>query len=208
MTAVLADGSEIGSLAGLPKETVGLHWPSLLCGSEGTLAVVTAGRLRLVPWYRHTTTAMVATAGLDEAVAVLGALRAGMTHLDAVELILPDHSRVEGEVTDIRVSTVDGQADADLTIASSELVMGGAGGLISSGTPVTAILHLNEEGPLAGVDRADGLRAGAGRGKGPHAEAQPAKDDEEREERHGGPPLRLAPRCERRHPPVCRPAPG
>ena len=71
-----------------------------------------------------------------------------------VEIILPDHSRVDGEVTDISVTTVDGQADADLTIASSELVMGGAGGLIASGTPVTAILHLNEEGPLAGVKSA------------------------------------------------------
>lgn len=71
-----------------------------------------------------------------------------------VELILPDHSRVQGEVTDIRVSTVDGQADADITIGSSDLVMGGAGGLIASGTPVTAILHLAEEGPLAGVKSA------------------------------------------------------
>ena len=33
---------------------------------------------------------MVATAGLEEAVAVLAALRAGVTHLDAVELILPE----------------------------------------------------------------------------------------------------------------------
>ena len=90
VTAVLADGSSIGSLAGLPKETVGLHWPSVLSGSEGTLAVVTAARLRLVPWYRHTATAMVATAGLDEAVALLTRLRATVPHLDAVELVLPE----------------------------------------------------------------------------------------------------------------------
>jgi FAD/FMN-containing dehydrogenase len=90
VTAVLADGSVIGSLSGLPKETAGLHWPSLLCGSEGTLGVLTAVRLRLVPWYRHTATAMVATRGLDEAVAVLTHLRAGVPHLDAVELILPE----------------------------------------------------------------------------------------------------------------------
>jgi FAD/FMN-containing dehydrogenase len=91
---VLADGSEIGSLSGLPKETAGLHWPSLLCGSEGTLGVITAVRLRLVPWYRHTSTAMVATRGLDEAVAVLSHLRADVTHLDAVELILPEAMRL------------------------------------------------------------------------------------------------------------------
>ena len=90
VTAVLADGSVVGSLSGLPKETAGLHWPSLLCGSEGTLAVLTAVRLRLVPWYRHTATALLATAGLDEAAGVLTRLRAGVPHLDAVELILPE----------------------------------------------------------------------------------------------------------------------
>ncbi len=90
VSAVLADGSVIGSLTGLPKETAGLHWPSLLCGSEGTLGVITAVRLRLVPWYRHTATAMVATRGLDEAVTVLSHLRTDVTHLDAVELILPE----------------------------------------------------------------------------------------------------------------------
>ena len=90
LTAVLADGSRIGSLAGLPKETVGVHWPSLLAGSEGTLGVITTVRLKLVPWYRHTATAMVATASLADAVAVLSALRAGVPNLDAVELILPE----------------------------------------------------------------------------------------------------------------------
>ena len=90
VNAVLADGSCIGSLSGLPKETLGLHWPSLLCGSEGTLGILTALRLRVVPWYQRTATAMVATTGLEEAVAVLATLRAGVTHLDAVELILPE----------------------------------------------------------------------------------------------------------------------
>jgi FAD/FMN-containing dehydrogenase len=90
VAAVLADGSPVGSLSGLPKETAGLHWPSLLCGSEGSLAVLTAVRLRLVPWYRHTSTALLATAGLDEAVGLLAHLRAGVPHLDAVELILPE----------------------------------------------------------------------------------------------------------------------
>ena len=66
--AVLANGDVIGSLAGLPKETVGTHWPSVLAGSEGTLAVVTAARLRLVPRFAHTVTAMVAMASMDDAV--------------------------------------------------------------------------------------------------------------------------------------------
>jgi FAD/FMN-containing dehydrogenase len=87
--AVLADGSVVGSLAGLPKETAGLHWPSVLTGSEGTLAVVTAARLRLVPRFEHVVTAMVAVATIDDAVALAGSLRHRMSTLDALEIIQP-----------------------------------------------------------------------------------------------------------------------
>jgi FAD/FMN-containing dehydrogenase len=87
---VLATGDTIGSLSGLPKETVGLHLPSVLTGSEGTLGIVTAARLRLVPWYRSTVTAMMTTAGLNDAVALLARLRHTVPSLDAVEVVLPD----------------------------------------------------------------------------------------------------------------------
>ena len=87
--AVLANGQIVGSLSGLPKETVGMHWPSLLAGSEGTLAVVTAARLRLVPWFNQTITALIAVETLDHAVDLLGRLRRDVASLDAVELIEP-----------------------------------------------------------------------------------------------------------------------
>jgi FAD/FMN-containing dehydrogenase len=87
--AVLANGQTVGSLSGLPKETVGMHWPSLLAGSEGTSAVVTAARLKLVPWFGHTITALVAVETLDHAVDLLGRLRRDVASLDAVELIEP-----------------------------------------------------------------------------------------------------------------------
>ena len=47
--AVLGTGSVISHLGGLVKDNTGYDLPGLLCGSEGTLAVVTAARLRLVP---------------------------------------------------------------------------------------------------------------------------------------------------------------
>jgi FAD/FMN-containing dehydrogenase len=87
--AVLADGRVVGSLAGLPKETAGLHWPSVLTGSEGTLAVVTAARLRLVPRFEHVVTALVATASIGEAVDLTGRLRRQLGSLDSVEIIDP-----------------------------------------------------------------------------------------------------------------------
>ena len=42
--AVLGNGSVVSHLDGLVKDNTGYHLPSLLCGSEGTLAVVTAAR--------------------------------------------------------------------------------------------------------------------------------------------------------------------
>jgi FAD/FMN-containing dehydrogenase len=87
--AVTAGGAVVGSLSGLPKETVGFHWPSVLAGSEGTLAVVTDARLRLVPRFEHTVTAMVALSSMDDAVELVGTLRRQVPALDALEFVQP-----------------------------------------------------------------------------------------------------------------------
>ena len=47
--AVLGTGSVVSHLGGLLKDNTGYDLAGLLCGSEGTLGVVTAARLRLVP---------------------------------------------------------------------------------------------------------------------------------------------------------------
>jgi FAD/FMN-containing dehydrogenase len=86
--AVLADGAVIDELGGLPKETAGPSPSALLVGSEGTLGIVTAARLRLVPWYRQTAAALVACESVADAVAMLRVLR-GLSSLDAVELLMP-----------------------------------------------------------------------------------------------------------------------
>lgn len=88
--AVTLAGQVIGSLAGLPKETVGIHLPSVLAGSEGTLAVITRARLRVVPRFAHEATALVAMDSLAAAVAMLGRARRSLASLDSIELILPD----------------------------------------------------------------------------------------------------------------------
>src|SRR5882757_8253762 len=72
--AVLADGRVIRRLDGLEKDNSGFDLTGLLCGSEGTLAVVTAARLRLVP---PTPARVVALLGLaDVGAAVAGASQA------------------------------------------------------------------------------------------------------------------------------------
>ncbi|HYN31069.1 MAG TPA: FAD-binding oxidoreductase [Ilumatobacteraceae bacterium] len=88
--AVLANGSIVGTLPGLTKETVGLHWPSVLAGSEGTLAVVTAVRLRMVPRFEHVVTAMLSMATIEDAIDLVGHLRQRLGSLDSVEIIQPE----------------------------------------------------------------------------------------------------------------------
>jgi FAD/FMN-containing dehydrogenase len=86
--AVTAGGGVIGSLAGLPKATLGPSLPSILVGSEGILAIVTAVRLQLVPHYGETATALLPVRRLDNLAPVLASLRQ-LDSLDSVELLLP-----------------------------------------------------------------------------------------------------------------------
>ncbi len=62
--AVLSDGGVLSHLGGLVKDNTGYAYPALLAGSEGTLAVITAVRLQLVPRPQDPVTVIVATDGL------------------------------------------------------------------------------------------------------------------------------------------------
>ncbi len=88
--AVLPTGEVIGSLTGLIKQTAGVDLAGVLAGSEGTLAVITAARLAVVPWYQHVATAMVAVDGFDSALGLLEALGSAADALDSIEFIAPE----------------------------------------------------------------------------------------------------------------------
>lgn len=86
--AVLGTGAVVSHLGGLVKDNTGYHLPSLLCGSEGTLAVVTATRLRLVPPAPRRVVAMLAFGDSAAAVTAAGLLRQWVASLSAAELML------------------------------------------------------------------------------------------------------------------------
>ncbi|MGB8649665.1 MAG: FAD-binding oxidoreductase [Mycobacteriales bacterium] len=86
LEAVLADGSVISRMAGLAKDGTGYDLVGLLAGSEGTLAVVTAVRLRLWPRLRARAVALLAMDSTEAAVALLPGLRASLPSLSAAEL--------------------------------------------------------------------------------------------------------------------------
>jgi FAD/FMN-containing dehydrogenase len=86
LEAVLASGRVVRRLAGLLKDTAGYNLPQLLIGSEGTLGVVTAARLRLVPHLPHAVTALIAVPDTAAAVRLMCELRARAESLNAVEV--------------------------------------------------------------------------------------------------------------------------
>ncbi len=86
--AVLGTGAIVSHLGGLVKDNTGYHLPSLLCGSEGTLGVVTAARLRLVAAGEHTVTALVGFGDVASAVEASLRWRSSLDVLDAIEIVL------------------------------------------------------------------------------------------------------------------------
>jgi FAD/FMN-containing dehydrogenase len=86
--AVMADGSVMHGLSRVVKENMGYDLRHLLIGSEGTLGLITAASLRLVPNPAETATAWVAVASPETALALLAALREAMGGaISAFELI-------------------------------------------------------------------------------------------------------------------------
>jgi FAD/FMN-containing dehydrogenase len=88
--AVRADGSVLLRLPGMPKDNTGYDLAGLLAGSEGTLAVLTRVRLRLVPRLAHRAVAVVGFADATTAVGAAIRLRRELGSVLALELFTDD----------------------------------------------------------------------------------------------------------------------
>ena len=84
--AALADGRIISRLDGLAKDSTGYDLGHLLAGSEGTLAVITRLRIRLVAPEPGRAVAFIAVRDTADAVDLLAALRARLAGVSAAEL--------------------------------------------------------------------------------------------------------------------------
>ncbi len=85
LEAVLADGTVLSRLDPPAKDNTGYDWPGLLCGSEGTLAVITRVRVRLVPPPGEQAVALVGVADTAAAIELVAAARRTLA-LSAVEI--------------------------------------------------------------------------------------------------------------------------
>jgi len=95
---VLSNGTVLSHLAGLAKDNTGYDLDGLICGSEGTLGIVSKVRVKLYPALTHRTTAMVALGSIGEAVDLVSHLRRHARDLLAIEVIPNTAMRVVTEV--------------------------------------------------------------------------------------------------------------
>ena len=90
LEAVLPDGAVLHQLTGLAKDNTGYDIKQLLIGGEGTLGIVTAAALRLVPAPAHRALAWAGVPGPQAALALLARLRAASgNQVESFEL-MPD----------------------------------------------------------------------------------------------------------------------
>jgi FAD/FMN-containing dehydrogenase len=90
LEAVLSDGRVLRRLSGLLKDNTGYDLAGLVTGSEGTLAVVTRARLRLVAPRPQRAVAVLGLDTVERAVAVAATLRRDLDTLEAVEAFFAD----------------------------------------------------------------------------------------------------------------------
>jgi FAD/FMN-containing dehydrogenase len=162
--AVLGTGRVVARLGGLVKDNTGYDLGQLLCGSEGTLGVVTAARLRLVADEPHAVVALLGLAGVGEAVSLASELRRALGEVRALELM-------EGEGMRVVASHL-GAAPPVAPDAGAFLLVEAAGRADPTPALADAIAHLAASAPVAvGVERADRERLWRWREAHPEAAA-------------------------------------
>ena len=119
--AVLPDGSVISHMSGLAKDNTGFDLAQLLCGSEGTLAIITAVRLRLHRPHGRTSVALVGCSNYDDALTVIASGVLG--RLVAAEVIDATGMRLVQEVSGLPYPL----ADQHPLFALLEVADGGSG---------------------------------------------------------------------------------
>ena len=125
--AVLPSGDVIEHMGGLLKDNTGYDLMSLLCGSEGTLGIVTAVRLRLVPVHAKRTTLLLGCQSTEEVIHLVGGFRRDFDSLDSAEMFFDDGAQLVSATFDVVIPfqskayiLLDFSADADQTLSIHE----------------------------------------------------------------------------------------
>ncbi|MEY2472574.1 MAG: hypothetical protein QOK28_1903 [Actinomycetota bacterium] len=91
---VTGTGEVITDLSGTLRDNTGYHLPSLVCGSEGTLGVVTRARVRLVPHLAERATALLRFGNRRDGCVAAESLRRVLPTAESIELFFEEGVRL------------------------------------------------------------------------------------------------------------------
>jgi FAD/FMN-containing dehydrogenase len=152
--AVLGTGDVIrANLAGLLKDNTGYDLPGLLCGSEGTLALVTRARVRLVPIPAARLALLAGFRSMRAAIDALPALRA-QSGLAAAEVMRADGIDVVAQHLGVRFPLQPVPPCVLLVeLAGADPTSGAAALLEAAGIPADATAVGTDVGAVEGLWR-------------------------------------------------------
>ncbi len=167
LEAVLADGRVVDLMSALHKDNSGYSLKHLLIGAEGTLGVITAATLKLVPKPRAYATAMVALETMEDALTLLNHLQEATgglveafeymsrVHLEAYARHAPDARPVFEAMHPVTVLVEVGAT------AARDVIPGADGQVPLGGYLETVLTGLLEDGILrdAVIAQSDAQRA-------------------------------------------------
>lgn len=132
--AVLGTGEVVSHLGGLAKDNTGYDLAGLLCGSEGTLGIVTRARVQLVPNHEKRTTALIGFTDASAAIDFVVQICSSREDIDALEFFFEEGVRLVCETFERRAPfdapvyvLIEISADEDRSATLSEFVDGCAG---------------------------------------------------------------------------------
>ncbi len=120
LEVVLPDGTVANGLRRLRKDNAGYDWKQLFIGSEGTLGIVTAAVLRLLPRPKHAVTALLSVAGPAAALRLLALAQDELgDQISAFELISATSMQLVARHAGLKAPIAEGEWFVLIEAASS-----------------------------------------------------------------------------------------
>jgi len=120
LEVVLPDGTIANGLRRLRKDNAGYDWKQLFIGSEGTLGIVTAAVLRLLPRPKHSVTALLSVTDPDSALRLLELVQDELgDQISAFELISQTSLQLVAKHAGLRPPIAEGEWFVLIEAASS-----------------------------------------------------------------------------------------
>jgi FAD/FMN-containing dehydrogenase len=160
---VLADGRVLNLMSELHKDNSGYDLKSLFIGAEGTLGIITAAVMRLVPKARAHATATLAARSLPDALVLLNRLQEATgglveafefmprSYMNRLSVVRPDLGQPFGTIHDVTIlvelgatAPRDCEPAADGSLPIVALLEGVLAGMIEDGMVLDAVLALSE----------------------------------------------------------------